>query len=78
MAVSVIESAVIRIGDGVLTSFPFPFRVDQAQDVKVGYILESSVVAINPSANTVNVNPNNVGGTVDFLVAPALNDRMLS
>lgn len=70
MPVSTIEAGVIRIGDGVTVSFPFSFEGRDSADIKVSNIIGEALVPV-PSGFTATMNPNNIGGSVIFTVAPA-------
>lgn len=76
MTVSNVESAVIRIGDGVTVDFDFDIEAISAASIKVGYIVGITVVAADPADYSVSMNGGLTGGVVTFLVAPVLGEKL--
>lgn len=76
MTVSNVESAVIRIGDGVTVAFDFDIEAIDAASIKVGYIVGITVVAADPADYSVSMNIGLTGGVVTFLVAPVLGEKL--
>lgn len=66
MTVETTNSTIRLTGDGVITSFPFTFKILDDDHMKV-YIDEVLQVA----GYTVNIDADGVGGTVDITPAPA-------
>lgn len=66
MTVSTTSLTNAFTGDGVTTTFPFTFACQQPNDVQV-YVAN----ALQVSGYTVSLNSNGVGGTVNFISAPA-------
>lgn len=71
MTVETVDAGVIRIGNGVTTEFPFSFEARSATEVKVATVTDVVTVPVDPNDYVVALEPNGVGGTVTFLVAPA-------
>jgi len=71
MTVSTIDAGVIRIGNGVTTAFPFAFEARVATEVKVETVTDIITVPVDPNDYVVTLEPDGIGGTVTFLVAPA-------
>ena len=76
MAVSNVESAVIRLGDGIAVNFDFDIEAVSAASIKVGYIVGTTVVAAAPATYSVVMNGALTGGTVTFLVPPAATTKI--
>lgn len=76
MAVSNVTSAVIRLGDGVTVAFDFDLEAIDAASIKVGYIEGFTVVNIDPLTYSVAMNAGLTGGTVTFLVAPEVGEKI--
>lgn len=70
MAVSNVESAVIRLGDGIAVDFDFALEAVSAASIKVGYIVGGTVVEAAPATYSVVMNGALTGGVVTFTVAP--------
>ena len=66
MTVTTLNNKDFGTGDGVMTVFPFTFRLQQASDLKV-YVSGALVL----TGYTVAINASGVGGNVTFTVAPA-------
>lgn len=65
MTVTTLNNKDYGTGDGVMTVFPFTFRLQQASDLEV-YVDDSLVVG----GYTVAIDSSGVGGNVTFVVAP--------
>ena len=66
MTVTTLNNKDFGTGDGVMTVFPFTFRLQQASDLKV-YVSGALVL----TGYTVAINASGVGGNVTFTAAPA-------
>ena len=65
MTVSTTTNKAIHTGDGILTQFAYTYRLDADTDMRV-YLDD----VIQPSGYTITRNPDDIGGVVDFDVAP--------
>jgi len=70
MTVSTTTSGVTRTGDGVTLEFSFSFEARLAAEIFVSEIVGLVLVAVDPADYVVAIEPNGVGGTVTFTVAP--------
>lgn len=66
MTVSTTDNKVVYTGNDSITQFPYDYRMDNDDDMEV-WLDE----VVQTSGYTVTRNPDNIGGVVDFLVAPA-------
>lgn len=70
MTVSTTTSGVTRTGDGVTLEFSFSFEARLAAEIFVSEIVGLALVAVDPADYVVAIEPDGVGGTVTFTVAP--------
>ena len=70
MTVSTTTSGVTRTGDGVTLEFSFSFEARLAAEIFVSEIVGLVLVAVDPADYVVAIEPDGVGGTVTFTVAP--------
>jgi len=70
-------SGVVRIGDGVVTVFSFPFQVTSAEQVRVADIGDEQQVVDRPGSDyTVSVNVDGAGGEVTF-TTPVVDEQKI-
>jgi len=70
MTVETVDAGVIRLGNGVTTEFSFSFQARVATEIKVETVTDIVTVPVDPNDYVVAIEPDGVGGTVTFLVAP--------